>query len=93
MFTQFWKPALGALAVLAMLLGAARSPVAQTEEVMAIQPQDDRDVPEGSQIPDDRIAEIEAEVEAYKAKMRAKAMQQQKSSPTEATEPETEQPK
>ena len=92
MFTQFWKPALGALAVLAMLIGAAQSQVAQPAEVMSIQPQDDRDVPEGSQIPDDRIAEIEAEVEAYKAKMRAKAIQQQKASPSEASEPETKQP-
>lgn len=43
--------------------------------VMAIQAEDDRDVPEGSQIPAWRLEETEEKVRDYKAKMNERAAQ------------------
>ena len=57
-------------------------------------PEEDRDVPEGSQIPNSRIHETEEKVRDYKEKMRATSpVRQQELSPQDVSpEPKVEQP-
>ena len=72
----------GALVVLGIVFGAALAgPASYAQETMVLQPAEDRDVPEGSQIPDWRIDETEEKVEAYKAKMRERAAREQEALP------------
>lgn len=84
-----------ALVVSGMAFGLfLASPPAHAGEVMTLAPAEDRDVPEGSQIPERRVYETEMKVKAYKEKMRAeRAAQQQESLPeAESAEPEAEKP-
>ena len=85
----------GALAVSGMLLGVfLASPAVYAAETVILVPEDDRDGPEGSQIPDWRISETEEKVREYKEKMKETApVQRQEQSPPEAVpKPKAEQP-
>lgn len=66
----------GTLVVLGFLFAAIQaSPAAYAGDPVQLMPVEDRDVPEGSQIPDRRVAETEEKVKAYKAMMRQRAAQ------------------
>ena len=72
------KFAPSALVALAALFAAVMaSPASSLQETMTLQPVDDRDVPEGSQIPEWRINEIEEKVRDIKTEMRQRSLQQQ----------------
>ena len=84
-----------ALVVSGILFGAFLvNPASHAGQAVTIVPEEDRDVPEGSQIPEWRIHETEEKVRDYKEKMRAKSpAQQQEQSPQEVSpKPKTEQP-
>ena len=67
-----------ALAVLALVFGAVSVvPASYAQETSKIVPEDDRDVPEGSQIPASRLQETGEKVREYKAQMRERSQQQQ----------------
>jgi hypothetical protein len=60
-----------ALVVLGILLGVFLvNPASYAGDAVILQPAEDRDVPEGSQIPDWRIYETEEKVKEYKEKMK-----------------------
>lgn len=83
-----------ALVVLGMLFGVFLvNPASYAGGAVTLLPADDRDVPEGSQIPDWRIQETEEKVRDYKKKMTEKnAVQRQERLPqNEAPKPEGEQ--
>ena len=85
----------GALVVSGMLLGVfLASPASYAGDTVILVPEDDRDAPEGSQIPDWRINETEEKVRQYKEKMKETSpVQQQEQSPQEALpKPIVEQP-
>ena len=84
-----------ALVVSGILLGAfLANPASYAGQAVILVPENDRDVPEGSQIPDWRIQETEEKVREYKEKMKAASpVQQQEQSPQDQlSEPEVEQP-
>ena len=63
------------------------------QEVMILQPVEDRDVPEGTQIPEWRLKEAEEKASEHKAQMRSlqAPQQQQQQAPQEAApKPETD---
>ena len=70
------------------------NPASYAGQAVTLQPAEDRDVPEGSQIPEWRIYETEEKVREYKAKMREKSsLQQQEQLPqVEIPKPEGEKP-
>ena len=78
-----------ALAALGVLFGAVLiNPASHAQETMTLQPAQDLDVPEGSQIPEWRIDEAEEKVKAYKAEMRQRSLrQQEESSQAETAKP------
>ena len=78
----------GALAAVGLLFGPSLvSPPAQAGDAAIMVPAEDRDVPEGSQIPDWRLTETEVQVQAYKAKMRAAAAAKKQESQPQAESP------
>ena len=83
----------GALAALVLLVGILlANTVSYAGGAMILMPAEDRDVPEGSQIPDRRVYEIEEKVKAYKAKMRERSAQGLEGLPqTESPKPNGEQ--
>ena len=83
-----------ALAVLAMVFAAVSVvPASHAQQAKGVVPEDDRDVPEGSQIPTSRIQETEEKVKAYKAQMREKSrlQQQEQQQETETSDPNGDQ--
>jgi hypothetical protein len=84
-----------ALVVSGILFGALlANPASHAGQAVTLVPEDDRDVPEGSQIPQWRTHETEEKVREYKEKMRTKSpVQQQEQSPQDVSpEPKVEQP-
>ena len=68
----------GALVVLAILLGVFLvNPACYAGGAVILMPAEDRDVPEGSFIPERRSKEIEKKVREYKEKMKGKDPEQQ----------------
>ena len=85
MSTKCCKFVLGTLAVLGLLFGASlgASPSHAGQAVIMV-PEDDRDVPEGSQVPQVRVEETEEKVRDYKEEMRQRQTapaQQQRQAP------------
>ena len=67
-----------ALAVLALAFAAVSVvPASHAQQATKIVPEDDRDVPEGSQIPTSRIQETEEKVKELKAQMKEESQLQQ----------------
>ena len=96
MSMKHWNLIPRSLAVLGLLLGASLMTPASlaAQEAVKIQPVEDRDVPEGSQIPSWRIEATEEKAKDYKAQLKARQLQQQQqeSLPQEGTsKPEGEQ--
>ena len=84
-----------ALAVSGILFGAfLANPASHAGQAVTLVPTEDRDVPEGSQIPDRRVTETEEKVREYKEKMKATSpVQRQEQSPQDALpKPKVEQP-
>ena len=84
-----------ALVVSGILFGAFLvSPTTHAGQAVTLVPADDRDVPEGSQVPDRRVTETEEKVREYKEKMKATSpVQRQEQSPqVELPKPKAEQP-
>lgn len=96
MSMKFIPGALGALVVSGLLFGLfPAGPTAHAQEAVTIAPVDDRDVPQGSQIPEQRILEIEQKVKAYKEQMKAERAAQQREGAAQAEsaeESEADQP-
>ncbi len=68
----------GAITGLAMALGVLLlPPPSHAGGAVILVPEEDRDVPEGSQIPEHRVKQIEKKVGDYKKKMKAQARKQQ----------------
>ena len=68
----------GAIIGLAMILGVLLLPTSSyAGGAVILVPEEDRDVPEGSQIPEHRVKQIEKKVGDYKKKMKAQARKQQ----------------
>lgn len=77
-----------ALAVSGVVFGVFLiSPASYAGETETLVPAEDRDVPEGSQIPDWRIYETEMKVKEYKEKMKAKSSVQQQERLPQAESP------
>ena len=57
------------------------NPASYAGQAVILVPEEDRDVPEGSQIPDWRIYETEEKVREYKEKMKKKSVQPQEGLP------------
>ncbi|MDJ0945422.1 MAG: hypothetical protein QNJ30_18290 [Kiloniellales bacterium] len=79
-----------ALAVLALVFAAVSVvPASHAQQALKFVPEDDRDVPEGSQIPNSRLQETEEKVEELKAQMREKSQlqQQEQQQETETSDP------
>ena len=57
------------------LIAGLAGPASHAGDPVVLMPVEDRDVPEGSQIPDRRIYETEVKVKAYKEKMRERSAQ------------------
>ena len=69
---------LGALVVLGILFGVFLvNPACYAGGAVILMPAEDRDVPEGSLIPEQRSKEIEKKVREYKEKMKGKDQEQQ----------------
>ena len=67
-----------ALIVFALLSGVFLvSPPCFAGDAVILVPEEDRDVPEGSQIPEERSKEIEEKVKEYKDQMRKEYLQEQ----------------
>ena len=84
-----------ALVVSGILLGAVlASPASHAGQAVILVPAEDRDVPEGSQIPNWRAEEAKEKVRAYKAKMKAAspAQRPEQSPQVELPKPKVEQP-
>ncbi len=85
------KMVAGGLVVLGLLFGASLvSPQSHAGQAVILVPEDDRDVPEGSQIPQVRVEETEEKVRDYKERMRQR--QTAPAQPQQQT-PKDEQPK
>ena len=83
------KVVAGALVVLGLLLGGSLvSPQSHAGQAVILMPEDDRDVPEGSQIPRVRVEETEEKVRDAKEKMR-----QRQTAPAQQQLPKDELPK
>lgn len=82
-----------AIVVLGILFGVFLANAASyAGDAVTLVPAEDRDVPEGSQIPDWRIEETEEKVREYKAKMRERSLQGQEGLPqSDSTKPNGEQ--
>ena len=66
-------------AAMGILVGALLlAPATHAGDAMILVPERDRDVPEGSQIPEHRVKEMEKKVGDYKKKMKAQARKQQR---------------
>lgn len=79
MLTKVRKSVAGALAVSGLLFGASlAAPPSHAEQAVIMVPEDDRDLPEGSQIPQVRVEETEEKVRDYKEKMRQTAPAQRR---------------
>ncbi len=66
------------LVVLGLLFGVFLvNPASYAGGAVILMPAEDRDVPEGSQIPEQRIKETEKKVREYKEKMKGKYPEQQ----------------
>lgn len=83
MSTKYHKIIPGALVVLGILFGVfLLNPACYAGGAMILIPAEDIDVPEGSQIPEERSKEIEKKVTEYKVQMQKdKAEQQQEQKP------------
>ncbi len=84
-----------ALVVLGILFGVSlASSGSYAGNAITLVPEEDRDVPEGSQIPDWRVEETEYKVKEYKEKMKeTRPIQRQESLPQdELPKPAVEQP-
>jgi hypothetical protein len=70
------------------------NPASHAGQAVTLVPEEDRDVPEGSQIPDWRIYETEEKVREYKEKMKQTSpVQRQEQLPQdESSKPKVEQP-
>lgn len=85
----------GAVAGLAMALGILLLPLpSHAGDAVMLVPDENLDLPQGSQIPEHRVKEIEKKVTDYKRKMRARSLQQQQqqSPKIEAPQPKAESP-
>ena len=68
----------GTLVVLGILFGVFTvNPACYAGGAMTLIPAEDRDVPQGSQIPEARSQEIEKKVKAHKVKMKGMSPEQQ----------------
>ena len=68
----------GTLVVLGILFGVFTvNPACYAGGAMTLMPAEDRDVPQGSQIPEARSQEIEKRVKKHKVKMKGKSSEQQ----------------
>ena len=74
-----------------MLAAFLATPLVYAGGAATIVPADDRDLPAGSFIPERRMKKIEAEVEKYKAEMKAEAGEpaQDSSAQSESKKPES----
>ena len=95
MSMKHWNLVPRSLAVLGLLFGvslAAPSASLAGQEAVKLHPAEDRDVPEGSQIPAHRIQATEEKAQEYKARLKAKQLQQQQESlpEKESSKPEGE---
>lgn len=78
MSMKYYKLIQGALFSLAILLGALLvNPASYAGGALMLMPEEDRDVPEGSYISEQRIKAIEKKVEVYKEILKAKNLEQQ----------------
>ncbi len=85
-----------ALIVSGILFGTLlMGPPSHAGQATTLQPVEDLDVPEGSQIPEGRLQETEEKVREYKAQMREKSRlkQQQQEQQRQEQQPQTEAPK
>ena len=72
------KIIIGTLVALGIIFGVfAVNPACYAGGAMALMPAEDRDVPQGSQIPEARSQEIEKRVKKHKLKMKGKSLEQQ----------------
>ena len=81
-------PAVGVVALLfGVFLG---SPASYAGGALVLVPEEDRDLPQGSQIPQHRIEKVEDRVRELKAKTRARKLEQQRKPlpQKESTKPE-----
>ena len=79
-----------ALAVLAMVFGAVSVvPASHAQQATKIVPEDDSDMPKGSQIPASRLQETEEKVKELKAQVREKSQlrQQEQQQETGTSDP------
>ena len=68
----------GTLVVLGILFGVfVVNPVCYAGGAMTLMPAEDRDIPQGSQIPEARSQEIEKKLKEHKVKMKRKSQEQQ----------------
>ena len=84
-----------ALVVSGILFGVFLiSPASHAGNAMTLMPEQDRDAPEGSQIPDWRVYETEEKVRDYKEKMKqtTPVQRQEELRQDELLKPEAEQP-
>lgn len=78
MFTICCKIIPGTLVVLGILFGVlVANPACYAGGAVTLMPAEEKDVPQGSQIPEARSQKIEKKVKEYKAKQKARSMEQQ----------------
>lgn len=85
-----------AFAVLGLLSGISLgTPPSHAGEALTLQPADDRDVPEGSQIPESRVYETEMKVREYQERMRERsaAQRQERLQQQETSKPKADPPR
>ena len=85
---NFVSNTFAAMGVLVGILLVA--PAVHAGDAMMLVPEEDRDVPEGSQIPEHRVKEMEKKVADLKAKMRAEARKQQQERAVQSQSPRPE---
>lgn len=82
------------IVVVGMMLAAfLAAPICYAGGAVTLVPADDREVPAGSFIPEQRIKKIEIKVEKFKAEMKQKADKQQRDRSSQDETPTPENPK
>lgn len=94
MFTKSCKLYPLTIVMMGMILSVfLAAPICYAGGAVRLVPADDRDVPEGSFIPERRITEIETEVKKFKAEMKEKAKKQEQELLPQNESPKSESPK
>ena len=94
MFTKSCKLYPLIIVMVGMILSVfLAAPMCYAGGAVTLVPADDRDVPEGSFIPERRITEIETEVKKFKAEMKEKTKKQEQDLSPQNESPKSESPK